>query len=350
MFITRMRWKAICNNKANYNSRERYGLKALKRPKQVKELVPFENDLIDMLKVIKFRKVKNQFLTKLKNNIKTGKQSKKTLTFADKTSNMYRLSKEQHELLTNAVTSNYKKANNSIKKKINMAGKQILKNNEILNRIEINGENNCFFTLKDHKDNFANNPQVRLINPAKNELGRISKVILDKINLAIREHFSFNQWKNTQNVIDWFNKIPNKKVHKFVVFDIKEFYPLNKEQLLKEALDFSNSYINILKNNKKIINHARKSLLFNKQQTYIKKESGLFDVTMGAYDRAEVCELVGSFLLYALSLKCKKTNIGLYRDDGLAVFRYACIVRKLKKQFQKFFPQHGLKLIVKCTL
>ena len=202
---------------------------------------------------------------------------------------------------------------NSIKKKINMAGKQILKNNEILNRIEINGENNCFFTLKDHKDNFANNPQVRLINPAKNELGRISKVILDKINLAIREHFSFNQWKNTQNVIDWFNEIPDKKVHKFVVFDIKEFYPSIKEQLLKEALDFANSYINIPENDKKIINHARKSLLFNKQQTWIKKESGLFEVTMGAYDGAEVCELVGSFLLYALLLKYDKTNIGLHR-------------------------------------
>ena len=72
--------------------------------------------------------------------------------------------------------------------------------------------------------------KFRLINPAKNELGRISKVILDKINLAIREHFSFNQWKNTQNVIDWFNEIPDKKVHKFVVFDIKEFYPSIKEQ------------------------------------------------------------------------------------------------------------------------
>ena len=84
------------------------------------------------------------------------------------------------------------KADNSIKKKINMAGKQILKNNEILNRIEINGENNCFFTLKEHKDNFANNPQVRLINPAKNELERISKVRPGKINLAIREYFSFN--------------------------------------------------------------------------------------------------------------------------------------------------------------
>ena len=137
-----MRWKAIYfNSKTNDNLSKRYGLKTLKYPKQVKELVPFENDLIDMLKVIKFRKVKNQFLTKLKNDIKTVKQSKKTLTFADKTSNMYRLSKEEHEqLLTNAATSTYKKANNSVKKKINMAGKQILKNNKILNRVEINGK------------------------------------------------------------------------------------------------------------------------------------------------------------------------------------------------------------------
>ena len=175
----------------------------------MKGLVLLKNDLIDMLKVINFRRVKNQFVTKLKNNIKTVKQSKKTLTSAGKTLSMYRLSKEEHqELLANAVTSNSKKASNSIKKKINMASKKNLKNNKILNRIEINGEKNSFFTLKDHKDNFANNPQVRLINPAKNEL----EVILDKINLAIREHFSFNQWKNTQNVIDWFNKIPDKKV------------------------------------------------------------------------------------------------------------------------------------------
>ena len=73
-----------------------------------------------------------------------------------------------------------------------MAGKQIFKINEVLNRVKINGENNCFFTWKDHKDNFANNAKVRLMNPAKNELERISKVTLGKTNLAIREHFSFN--------------------------------------------------------------------------------------------------------------------------------------------------------------
>ena len=63
-FITRMRWKAInFNSKTNDNSSKRYGLKTLICPKQMKELVLFENDLIDMLEIIKFRKVKNQFFT-----------------------------------------------------------------------------------------------------------------------------------------------------------------------------------------------------------------------------------------------------------------------------------------------
>ena len=121
---------------------------------------------------------------------------------------------------------------------------------------------------------------------------------------------------------------------------------------MKEVLDFANSHINIPENEKKIINHARKTLLFNKQQAWIKKESGLFDVTMGTYDGAEVCELVGSFFLYALSLKYNKENIGLYRDDGLAVFRNVSCphCEKIKKEFQKLFRQHGLKLIIKCNL
>ena len=42
---------------------------------------------------------------------------------------------------------------------------------------------------------------------------------------------------------------------------------------------------------------------------------------MGAYDGAEVCELVGTFLLEKISEICNKYDIGLYRDDGLAVFR-----------------------------
>ena len=51
------------------------------------------------------------------------------------------------------------------------------------------------------------------------------------------------------------------------------------------------------------------------------KKDGLFDVTMGAYDGAEVCELVGTFLLDKISVKYDKNNIGLYRGKGLSVFK-----------------------------
>ena len=66
----------------------------------------------------------------------------------------------------------------------------------------------------------------------------------------------------------------------------------------------------------------------------------------------EVFELAGSFLLYVLSLKYNKTNIGLYRDDGLAVFRNICGLHceKIKKEFQNLLRQHGLKLIIKCNV
>jgi hypothetical protein len=43
-------------------------------------------------------------------------------------------------------------------------------------------ETEAFITLKDHKDNVESNPKCRLINPAKRELGKVSKVILDSIN------------------------------------------------------------------------------------------------------------------------------------------------------------------------
>ena len=68
-----------------------------------------------------------------------------------------------------------------------------MKNKQVLHRLGINEESNCFFTLKDHKENFQNNPTVGLINSAKNEIGRISKVILDKINSGLIKPLKINQ-------------------------------------------------------------------------------------------------------------------------------------------------------------
>ena len=212
-----MKWKAIhCNiNDSKDNNKEEntewYGLKSAYNPRQVKELVPFENDLVELIRNTKFRKIRSTFQEKLEEDIKLIKDSHKTMTFADMTSNMYRLTKEQYDkLIMNSITSTYKKANSSIKKRINKTGINLMRDKEVIKRIETNEEGNSFITIKDYKENFDNHPTVRLINPAKNELGRISKLILDKINKKISQKFDLNQWKNTDIVIDWFNqKKPN---------------------------------------------------------------------------------------------------------------------------------------------
>ena len=54
-------------------------------------------------------------------------------------------------------------------------------------RTEQIAKKQAFIALKDHKDNFANHPTCRLINPAESELGKVSKQILDNINSKIRK-------------------------------------------------------------------------------------------------------------------------------------------------------------------
>ena len=223
---------------------------------------------------------------------------KKTLTAADKTSNMYGLTKAEHDKLVNdAVTATYKKAPQNIKGKIDKERIKYAKEAKVLDKMLVNVTGNCFVTLKDHKENFAYRPTVRLINPAKNEIGRISKCILDDINSRLRDSLGVNQWKDKMHIINWFKKIEDKIRYKFIVFDIENFYPSITENLFKKALNFASKRVGIKKEDKEIVSHARKSLLFNKEKTWIKKEGGTFDVTMSASDGAEVCELVGTYIL-----------------------------------------------------
>ena len=226
---------------------------------------------------------------------------------------MYRLTKEEYnKMRRNAITSTYKKANGNIKKRINEKGKETVKKSfdNIIDRMDVNAESNCFITIKDHKENFLNHPKVRLINPAKNELGRISKTILDNINMKLFETTKINQWKNTVSAIEWFNSLKDKHLMKFFMFDIKDFYPSITQDLLNKALNFASECIYISKCDIDVIHHARKSSLFDGSHIWIKKQGGLFDVSMDAYDKAEVCELVGTYMLNLLSKNTTKTILG----------------------------------------
>ena len=115
------------------------------------------------------------------------------------------------------------------------------------------------------------------------------------------------------------DNIPN---HTFISFDIVEFYPSITEKLLDNVILFAESLTYIPDEHITIIKHAHKSLLFYREKTWIKKNhDSLFDVTMGSYDGAEICEFVGLFLLNNLAERFGKESVGLYRDDGLLILK-----------------------------
>ena len=77
-----------------------------------------------------------------------------------------------------------------------------------------------------------------------------------------------------------------------------------------------------------------------------------FNVPMGCYDGAEVCELVGTYILNKLKNVTNKDNIGLYRDDGLGILQNIpkTEIEWKKKQIVKVFKDCGLSITTKCNL
>ena len=108
-----------------------------------------------------------------------------------------------------------------------------MENKTALNKMFINGKNSWFITKnQNHKPNFLNNLKNRLLNTAKNELCRISKIIPDKINLNLRNGTKVNQCESTNDVISWLKDIKNKQNCKFIPFDKKDFYSTITKELL----------------------------------------------------------------------------------------------------------------------
>ena len=129
-------------------------------------------------------------------------------------------------------------------------------------------------------------------------MAQISKNILDRINSAIRQQSQLIQWRNTYDVIKWFEKIKYKRRKTFIKFDIDAFYPNITKEILLKALDFGRKFITISSQDIDIIMHSCKTILYYDKSFWIKKNnSDLFDIPMGSFHGAEACELVGLFLL-----------------------------------------------------
>ena len=210
--------------------------------------------------------------------------------FAHKT-NIYKLHPEDYKkLLHENIIKSFKKSPTCLEKSINLEAKEIAAGVKLDDRIEYMAKAPAYITLKDHKDNFRSAHPCRLINPCKSEIGKISKSILENINRNLLKLLQVNQWRNSESVIKWFDSIENKSQCKFIQLDITEFYPSISEEILDNAILFAQQYIHIPEKDLRIIKHCRKSLLYNNNEPWKKKNTeSCFDVTMGSFDCAEIC-------------------------------------------------------------
>ena len=130
----------------------------------------------------------------------------------------------------------------------------------------------------------------------------------------------------------------------FIKFDIREFYPSISESIFKKKILFAKEHHNIPDEDVRIIDHCRKSLLFYENEAWKKKKTdSCFDVTMGSYDGAEICEFLGIYIITRLVAIIKKSYCVLYRYDSLVILHNVNgqQIDRTRKNIVKIFKDFG---------
>ena len=73
---------------------------------------------------------------------------------------------------------------------------------------------------------------------------------------------------------------------------------------------------------------------------------------MGSLDGAEICKIVGLYLLNRLSKLLGKENLGFYRDDDLAPINSCSgpVLDRTRKKIIALFKKEGLNITIETNL
>lgn len=170
-----MRWKTFFSHNPKNDQKlnpDTYNLKSQKTPTCDKLLEPFEGDLINLIRKVKFKNYSNCFQAKIGRDIKNIKNSNKLWIKADKSKNFYKIKPSEYDkLVTDKITSFYKKdKDNNTLSSINEDICKFANKFGVADRMGKFNVKDAYILFKDHKPNFANNLQSSLINPSKSEL------------------------------------------------------------------------------------------------------------------------------------------------------------------------------------
>ena len=301
-----------------------------------------------MIKKIKRRQSSCKFQNQLKETVKAIRKCNDILVLADKTVNYYRMSpKEYDKVVMKEIQKGYKIDRDNSIRDVNVQAARIAKKLEIDNRVTQIRRSEAIITVKDHKENWQARPSFRLINPTKPDLGKVSKQILESKVKYIRNKLNMQQWVSTDAMLNWWSNVKDKRNKKIMKADIKAFYPNISEKLFLDAREWAKQYIEITEDEIELMLNTHLSFLTYNGKVWIKKEGLGFDTTMGSFDGAESCEIIGLFLLSKIKEVVKEA--GIYRDDLVIIDRFS---RKqwedIRKRLIKLFKDHGLGLI--CEL
>ena len=344
-FIKNLRWRVKCFQKPPTEQKETYGFPSPKHPGSVQDLKLLEQRLLAMVRDIQFRNFTDEFQEKLKQDVRQIRDATELIVEADKTSNHYKLNKDQFkDLLNKNIHKDYKKAAEEDLRRATEHHKKIVAKYDLDDRMNATQARPARITMKDHKPHFQENPKVRLINPTKPDLQVISRHILSRIIRDVRRKTNYKQWINSDSVISWFSELPNKTRLKFLSFDVVSMYPSITEKLLQNALQWASQYTKISEQEFETIMGCKTSLLYdNERNVWKKKGTTDFDITMGAYDGGECCDICVLFLLS--KLQHININIGAYKDDWLAASSLTSRqTDNIRKELDKVFKENGLTL------
>ena len=116
-------------------------------------------------------------------------------------------------------------------------------------------------------------------------------------------------------------------------------------------MEFASQHTTITELQKETIRNARKSILISDNRIWSKKD-GPWDVTMGAFDGAQVTDLIGLYILHRLKTEIPEVQFTLYRDDGLGTHQKFSDtkIKSIKNRLKAIFDSIGLEMVVDLKL
>ena len=148
-------------------------------------------------------------------------------------------------MMCDDISKDYRRAEEGAIDKLNSEATEIANSLGIGDRMQKFNQNQAFCSIKDHKAEFdvtnPNSVKRRLINPAKSDIGVVSKVILQKIIDKVKTETKLASWQSTQETLDWFLELPRGQNLSFLSYDIENFYPSITPEVLKNHMILPNN-------------------------------------------------------------------------------------------------------------